>query len=151
MWKKIHVELEFYFFFFLAFKVLLCANKTTQRSIRSLLFFVRSLKTTQCSIRSFHFVRSFVFSIRLYTPSDRSCSSSNRWRPPSVQSDRSQRLSLFFVRSFLRHSSYSLHTKIESLRDSFLHFRTRVYKTRDLSGIILPTHQVEIEPLRLEF
>ena len=56
MWKKIHVELEFirleferlefYFFFFLAFKVLLCADKTTQRSIRSFLFFVRSLKTT---------------------------------------------------------------------------------------------------------
>ena len=53
-------RIEFYFFFFLAFKVLLCADKTTQHSIRSFLFFVKSFKTTQRSIRSFYFVRSFV-------------------------------------------------------------------------------------------
>ena len=55
-------------------------------------------------------------------------------------------LPLFFFRSFLFYSSLK-----SSLRDSVLLFRTQVYETRDLCGIILPTHQVEIESLNLEF
>jgi len=38
-----------------------------------------------------------------------------------------------------------------SLRNSVLLFKTQVYKTRDLYGIILPTHQVGIESLTLDF
>ena len=55
-------------------------------------------------------------------------------------------LPLFFFRSFLFCSSSK-----SSLRDLILLFRTQVYKTRDLYGIILPTHQVGIESLNLEF
>ena len=55
-------------------------------------------------------------------------------------------LPLFFFRSFLFCSSSK-----SSLRDLIFLFRTQVYKTRDLYGIILTTHQVGIESLNLEF
>ena len=46
--------------------------------------------------------------------------------------------------------SYSCRQK-SSLKDSVLLFRTRVYKTWDLCGIILPSQQVGIDSLTLKF
>ena len=53
-------------------------------------------------------------------------------------------LPLFFFRFDL------FQVQKSSLRDLVLLFITRVYKTRDLCGIILPTHQVGIESIKLE-
>jgi len=63
---------------------------------------------------------------------------------------RSSSLFLFFA-TVLVLRQIVLQVPKSSLRDSILLFRTRVYKTRDLSGIIFPTHQVGIESLTLEF
>ena len=57
--------------------------------------------------------------------------------------------SSFFLCSSFR--SVFLQVPKSSLRDLVLLFRTRVYKTRDLSGIIFLTHQVGIESLTIEF
>ena len=66
---------------------------------------------------------------------------------------RSSSLFLFFVKSFFLFFFKSVFLQVpkSSLRDSVLLFRTRVYKTQDLSSIIFPTHQVGIESLILEF
>ena len=58
---------------------------------------------------------------------------------------------LFFVKSFFFCSSSKLFFFKYKNRVLETRFRTRVYKTWDLCGIILPTHQVEIESLTLEF
>ena len=65
----------------------------------------------------------------------------------------SSSLFLFFVKSFFLFFFKSVFLQVpkSSLRDSVLLFRTRVYKTQDLSSIIFPTHQVGIESLILEF
>ena len=88
-------------------------------------------------------------------------------RPPSVQLfNRPDRSSSILCSSFFLYSSESRLFLFRSvLRQIVLllfffkyknrvletRFRTRVYKTWDLCGIILPTHQVEIESLTLEF
>ena len=54
-------------------------------------------------------------------------------------------LPLFFFKYVL------LQVQKSRLRDSILLFRTQVYKTRHLSDIIFPTHQVGIESLTLKF
>ena len=61
-------------------------------------------------------------------------------------------LSLFFIILFFLFFFKSiLQVPKSSLRDSVLLFRTRVYKTWDLFGIIFPTHQLGIESLTLKF
>jgi len=61
--------------------------------------------------------------------------------------------SLFFIRLFFLFFFRSIVHQVpkSSLKDSVLLFRTQVYKTRDLSGFIFPTHQVGIKSLTASF
>ena len=167
MWKKIHVELEFlrleFFLTFFSPSILLRADLKTrssnhppsvQLSNRSSSI-LRSSSVHRCSLDLFF----------LYSSSDRSsCSSSGLRSIVQLELQRSSFflcssflfrsiLPLFFIRSFFLFffKFVVLQVPKSSLRDSLLLFWARVYKTRDLSGIIFPTHQVGIESLILEF
>ena len=140
------MELEFHHFIFLLLPRIL----QTQRSLcRSEDQIVQS--PTQCSIVQSEFQRSSFFL----------CSS---FLFKSI-------LPLFFVKSFFLfffRSAFNCPIGVQaffiiplfivplkvpksSLKYSILLYRTQVYKTRHLSDIIFPTHQVGIESLTLKF
>ena len=134
MWKNIHMELEFHNFIFLLLPCVVltqCSSSTLQiwRADRPIAHPVFNCSIDQIGAQAF-----FVL-----------CSSSILRSPDCSSSD------LFFVKSFFFCSSSKLFFFKYKNRVLETRFRTRVYKTWDLCGIILPTHQVEIESLTLEF
>ena len=78
----------------------------------------------------------------------RRCRSSTKSSPTG--SSELQIVSDHFPSSSVILQIYSSQQK-SSLKDSVLLFRTWLYKTRDIYGIILPTHQVGIDSLTFEF
>ena len=125
------LRLEFHFFFLAIFWV------------RPAFFFMQIWRLQSSSILPLHFVfvlrRQIVhlfFVIRLFLP---------------LFFIIRLFLPLFFVIRFVLLQCVVLQVPKLSLKDSVLLFRTRVCKTWDLSGIILPTHRVGIESLIHEF
>ena len=144
MWKNIHVELEFlrlefhrfifsfffYVFFFLAFYFFLLLLRSSTLQIWRLDRLIAHLAVN-------HPIGAPRFFVLRSSSSD----------PFFLCS-----LSLFFIILFFLFFFKSiLQVPKSSLRDSVLLFRTRVYKTWDLFGIIFPTHQLGIESLTLKF
>ena len=143
----------------------------------TVLFFPSSLHSSCSRSSSSRFIFSFFFVLRccksedqiVQSPTQRTIVQSTRSTHPTFNRPINQISSLFFG-ALYRDSSdmFFLCSTLDlsswfifkfdlfqvhklSLRDSVLLFRTRVYKTRDLCGIILPTHQVGIKSLTLEF
>ena len=140
---------------FCFFLLLLCSSTLQIGSPRSCLFisclFLCSSALQIGSPRSCLFLCSLALQISLPRSTHPDRASSDRARffgaPDRASSD------LFFFRSFFLCSSSDLILEVQksSLRNSVLHFGTQVFKSRDLCGIILATHQVGIESLTLKF
>ena len=161
MWKKIHVELEFlrlefhHFIFLLLPRVLQTQGSSScksecpivQSELQRSMFFL-------CSSFLFKSVlRQIILPVLLQVYVQSSNRSSNILRSRSSSIHHSSPLFLFFVKSFFMFFFKSVFLQVpkSSLRNSVLLFRTRVYKTRDLSAIIFPTHQMGIKSLTLKF
>ena len=158
-WKNIHVELKFFRLEFHHFIFLLLPCVSSFFFVHLAFFFVlRRYKSedqivqvpTQHSIiqstRSAH--PAFNHPINQIVSSFFLCSLELQIVPLQIYSSSvllQIGLPLFFFKYVL------LQVQKSSLRDSVLLFRTQVYKTRDLCGIIRPTHQVGIEFLTLKF
>ena len=153
-WKNIHVELKFFILKFHHFIFLLLPRITSFFFVHPAFFFgLRRCKSKDQIIQ---------------VPTQHSIVQSTKSAHPAFNRPINQIVSLFFLYS-LELQIYSssvllqiglplfffkyvlLQVQKSSLRDSVLLFRTRVYKTRDLCGIIRPTHQVGIEFLTLKF
>ena len=152
-WKNIDVELKFFRLEFHDFIFLLLPRVSSFFFIHSAFFFVLQRCKSKDQIVQVPTQHSVVQSTRSAHPTFNRpidqivssfflCSLELQIIPLQIYSSSvllQIGLPLFFFKYVL------LQVQKSSLRDSVLLFRTRVYKTRDLYGIIRPTHQAEIE------